>query len=120
MMRLGMNVYTSGPEVFQEKDMNVIDFKEGLTKCDVIMMLRMQTERHAQNIYDMTDYNKRYGLNFDNIKLLKDKAIIMHPAPVSRNIEIIDELVESPRSRIFKQINNGVFIRMAVIKYLLG
>jgi len=118
MQRLGMQVYTSGPSEYLESELNPIEFNTGLKICDVIMMLRVQLERHNKK-YNLENYNKFYGLNSQNINLIKPNAIIMHPAPVNRNIELTDDIIESPRSRIFKQISNGVFTRMAVIKYIL-
>jgi aspartate carbamoyltransferase catalytic subunit len=121
MERFGMRVYTSGPPEYVEKGMNPIPFKQALTECDVIMALRIQRERHETNFsMSAEEYHRTYGLTAQNVTLMKKNAIIMHPAPVNRNVEIADELVESPRSRIFKQMQNGVFVRMAVIKYALG
>ena len=78
------------------------------------MLLRNQLERHAKSI-DLSDYNEKYGMNTKRAKQMKNGAIIMHPAPFNRNIEITDDLVEGNNYRIFKQMENGVYIRMAVI-----
>ena len=64
------------------------------------------------------DYLSTYGLTVDRANKMKERAIIMHPAPVNRGVEIDDSLVESKQSRIFKQMENGVYIRMAVLKEL--
>ena len=66
----------------------------------------------------MTDeqYHEQYGLTAARIECMKPGAIIMHPAPVNRGVEIATELVEHPRSRIFKQMENGVYARMAAIR----
>ena len=66
------------------------------------------------------EYLQRYGLTKARAARMKPHAIIMHPAPVNRNVEIDSDLVESPRSRIFKQMSNGVLIRKAAIKRALG
>ena len=61
-----------------------------------------------------------YGLNKNRVNKMKEKAIIMHPAPFNRNVEITDDIVECSKSRIFKQVQNGVFVRMALINMVLG
>ncbi|MDR1354341.1 MAG: aspartate carbamoyltransferase catalytic subunit [Oscillospiraceae bacterium] len=120
MKRLGMQVYTSGPEECRQNELNFIPLTQALSRCDVVIMLRIQHERHGKRLCMATDeYNSKYGLNHENVSLMKPNAIIMHPAPINRNVEIIDELVECGRSRIFKQVKNGVFIRMAAVKYAL-
>lgn len=117
MERLGMEVYTSGPEVFRDPDLEFVDFEEYLPKVDVVMLLRIQLERHENDLnINKEEYNQKYGLNDENIKKMKESAIIMHPAPFNRNVEISDNVVESSKSRIFKQMENGVFVRMAMIE----
>jgi aspartate carbamoyltransferase catalytic subunit len=65
------------------------------------------------------EYHQAFGLTIEREKRMKLRSIIMHPAPVNRNVEIADELVECSRSRIFTQMKNGVFVRMAVLKRAL-
>lgn len=121
MERLGMEVYTSGPQEFKDDNLKFVDFNEYLPKVDVVMLLRIQLERHKEHMnIDKEDYNKKYGLNNENVCKMKDNAIIMHPAPFNRNVEISDDVVECSKSRIFKQIENGVFVRMAMIEMVLG
>lgn len=120
MQRLGMEVYTSGAPELKDDDLQFVDFNEYLPKVDVVMLLRIQLERHEEKIkIDKEEYNKKYGLNKDNLSKMKDTAIIMHPAPFNRNVEISDEVVECEKSRIFKQIENGVYVRMAMIEMAL-
>ena len=120
MERLGMKVYTSGPEEFKDDDLEFVDFNEYLPQVDVVMLLRIQLERHSEKInIDKDDYNSKYGLNKNNVNKMKESAIIMHPAPFNRNVEISDDVVECNKSRIFKQIENGVFVRMAMIEKVL-
>ena len=81
------------------------------------MLLRVQHERHEQAMSISTqEYHQKYGLTMERVNTMKEKAIIMHPAPFNRGVEIADEVVECEKSRIFKQIHNGVFVRMAVLK----
>ena len=121
MERLGMKVYTSGPEEFKDEELEFVNFDEYLPQVDVVMLLRIQLERHNEKInIDAKSYNKKYGLNVENVSKMKEKAIIMHPAPFNRNVEISDDVVECSKSRIFKQIENGVFVRMAMIEKVLS
>jgi len=121
MERLGMKVYTSGPEEFKDEELEFVNFDEYLPQVDVVMLLRIQLERHNEKInIDSKSYNKKYGLNVENVSKMKEKAIIMHPAPFNRNVEISDDVVECSKSRIFKQIENGVFVRMAMIEKVLS
>ena len=116
MQRLGMDVYISGPEEFNDNSCKFISFEQAIKEMDVIMLLRVQFERHKEGMkMSVEDYHKQYGLTLDRVAQMKDNAIIMHPAPVNRGVEIADDVVECSKSRIFPQMANGVFIRMAVI-----
>lgn len=121
MKKLGMEVYTSGPEEYKEEGYDYINLDEVIDKVDVVMLLRVQHERHT-NQMQLTEeeYNKNYGLNEECVKKMKKESIIMHPAPFNRNVEITDNMVECEKSRIFKQVENGVFVRMALINMVLG
>lgn len=122
MERLGMEVYTSGPDEFKEEGFNYIDFDKAIKEMDVIMLLRIQHERlSSEMVMSKEDYNKQFGLNKDRVRAMKPNAVIMHPAPFNRGVEIDDDCVECEKSRIFKQMSNGVFVRMAVVeRSLLG
>lgn len=116
MQRLGMDVYISGPEEFNDNSCKFISFDEAIKEMDVIMLLRVQFERHTEGMkMSVEDYHKEYGLTLDRVNQMKEHAIIMHPAPVNRGVEIADDVVECSKSRIFPQMANGVYIRMAVI-----
>ena len=120
MQRLGMEVYTSGPLEYKEEGYNYIDFDEIIEEADIVMLLRVQHERHqAGEAFSKEKYHQNYGLNQARYQKMKDHAIIMHPAPVNRDVEIADELVESDKSRIFTQMANGVYVRMAMIHKVL-
>ena len=120
MQRLGMDVYISGPEEFNDGSAKYISMDEAIQTCDVIMLLRVQFERHTENMSMSKDeYHQRYGLTMDKVKLMKENAIIMHPAPFNRGVEIADDVVECNKSRIYKQMTNGVYTRMAVISHAM-
>lgn len=120
MKRLGMKTYVSGPRFFYEDEYEYIDFEEAIKEMDVIMLLRIQTERHNEK-YRLTnnEYLNTYGLTMERVNRMKDTSIIMHPSPFNREVEIASDVVECSKSRIFKQIENGVFVRQAVIKKCL-
>ena len=121
MQRLGMEVYTSGPLEYKEDELNYVDFESIIPNVDVVMLLRVQHERHTSNMsLSKEEYHEKYGLNKERVAKMKDNAIIMHPAPFNRNVEIADDVVECKKSRIFKQMQNGVFVRMAMIHKVLG
>ena len=91
-----------------------------LPDSDVAMFLRVQHERH--NLYELNidNYNRDFGLNSQRIKNLKPSGIIMHPGPFNRDVEISTELIEHEQSRIFKQKENGVYVRMAILEWILN
>ena len=121
MERLNMDVYTSGPLEFKEDKYKYIEFDKAIKEMDVIMLLRVQHERHQESMkISKEEYLKQYGLTIDKVNLMKDNAIILHPAPFNRNVEIQDEVVECNKSRIFKQMENGVYIRMALLLRAMG
>lgn len=118
--KLGANVYVSAAPGFEDPHMNFpnLSMDEAVEKCDVMMLLRIQHERHTEaNKHD--DYLEAFGLTKEREAKMKDDAIILHPAPINRGVEIDSDLVECKRSRIFKQMNNGVYIRMAIMVNLL-
>ncbi|KAA9025939.1 aspartate carbamoyltransferase catalytic subunit [Niallia endozanthoxylica] len=124
LTRLGAKVVFSGPkEWFDEEFLEnggYEDVDTAIETSDVVMLLRIQHERHDGSDTGVSEnYHQQFGLTIEREKKMKPGSIIMHPAPVNRNVEIADELVECSRSRIFTQMKNGVFVRMAVIKRAL-
>jgi len=121
MERLGMVVHLIAPPQFQEKGYEWHDFDCLIDKVDVVMLLRVQHERHhSEMTLTKSEYHEQYGMTVDRMEKMKSTAIIMHPGPFNRGTEIADEVVEAKRSRIFKQVENGVYIRMAMLEYVLG
>lgn len=124
LRRLGAKVYFSGPEDWFDEGALIngtyLAVDELIHDVDVLMLLRIQHERHdAKMSFSGSDYHRKYGLTKEREKGMKKGAIIMHPAPINRGVEIDSDLVECDRSRIFKQMQNGVFARMAIIKTAL-
>ena len=120
MERLGMDVYISGPSEYNDNSAKYIPFDEAIKTMDVIMLLRVQFERHSESMsMTVEEYHEKYGLTTKRVDEMLPHAIIMHPAPVNRGVEIADEVVECAKSRIYKQMTNGVYIRMAAISFAM-
>jgi aspartate carbamoyltransferase catalytic subunit len=97
------------------------DFDAELRKTDVAMMLRVQQERMSAAFFPtVREYRRRYGLDTGRMALLPEHAIVMHPGPMNRGVEIAAEVADSPRSTIVAQVANGVTVRMAVLYLMLG
>ncbi len=123
LSRMGANVILSGPPEWQNPSFpgRYVPVDEAIEQADVVNMLRIQHERHHDTMGLSPDtYHQAYGLTLEREKRMKKGSIIMHPAPVNRGVEIDSELVESERSRIFRQIENGVYVRMAVLNWALN
>ncbi|GGL09228.1 aspartate carbamoyltransferase [Sphaerisporangium melleum] len=97
------------------------DFDAVLPKSDVVMMLRVQHERmNASYFPSAREYSRRYGLDPERLGRMPDGAIVMHPGPMNRGMEIAAEVADSGRSTIVEQVTNGVTVRMAVLYLLLS
>ena len=97
------------------------DLDAELRKSDVMMMLRVQQERMSAAFFPtVREYRRRYGLGTGRMALLPEHAIVMHPGPMNRGVEIAAEVADSPRSTIVAQVANGVTVRMAVLYLMLG
>lgn len=122
LTRLGAEVVFVGPKVFEASDLGQMQaFDSVLQDLDVCMLLRLQYERHlGTKLSDVTSYHQTYGLTQERYDQLKSSAIIMHPAPVNRGAEIASDLVEAEKSLIFRQMTNGVFMRQAILEYIIA
>ncbi|MFI5954103.1 aspartate carbamoyltransferase catalytic subunit [Cryptosporangium sp. NPDC051539] len=97
------------------------DLDAVLPKLDVVMALRVQRERMNTSYFPTErEYARRYGLDARRVAALPEHAIVMHPGPMNRGMEITPEVADSPRSTIVEQVTNGVNVRMAVLYLLLG
>ena len=97
------------------------DLDQEISKCDVVMMLRIQLERMNDSFFPSSqEYSKRFGLNSVRLAKLSKSAIVMHPGPMNRGLEISAESADDLKSVIIDQVKNGVAIRMAVLYELLG
>jgi aspartate carbamoyltransferase catalytic subunit len=97
------------------------DFSAVLPGSDVVMMLRVQHERMTDAYFpSVREYSRRYGLDIDRMARLPEHAIVMHPGPMNRGVEIAAQVADCARSTIVEQVANGVVVRMAVLYLLLG
>ncbi|BAC13444.1 aspartate carbamoyltransferase catalytic subunit [Oceanobacillus iheyensis] len=121
LTKLGAKVIFSAAPGFEDHtlDYPYLTMDEAIEEADVLMLLRIQHERHLHKA-ETSDYLSLYGLTKERYKKLQDHAILMHPAPINRGVEIDTNLVESEKSRIFKQMSNGVYVRMAIIMHVLS
>ena len=97
------------------------DLDEVVKKVDVLMMLRVQSERMKDSFFPSErEYSRGYGLDLARLNALQEHAIVMHPGPMNRGLEISAESADSHRSVVLAQVANGVLVRMAVLYQLLG
>jgi aspartate carbamoyltransferase catalytic subunit len=97
------------------------DFDAAIEGADAVIMLRLQKERMAAtDLPDEAAYFARYGLDNRRLERAAKGALVMHPGPLNRGIEIASEVADGPQSRILEQVGNGVFVRMAVLAEVLG
>lgn len=126
--RLGARVVLCGPtpllpEIAVQLGPNIVierDFDRALAQSQVVMMLRIQAERLAGLALDLEEYKTRYQANSDRIAAHAPKALVMHPGPMIRGLEITSEVADGSQSAIAEQVRNGVAIRMALIMRGLG
>ena len=97
------------------------DLDAALDGVDAVMMLRLQRERMDEGlIASIDDYHRDFGLTADRLRRASDDAVVLHPGPINRGIEITDEVADGPQSLILRQVGNGVAARMAVLETLLA
>ncbi|GAA1389002.1 aspartate carbamoyltransferase catalytic subunit [Catellatospora chokoriensis] len=123
---LGAKVTLVGPPTLVPTDLNAsvqvaYDLDAVLPQADVVMMLRVQKERMTDSYFPSArEYSRRYGLDGARLRRMPAHAIVMHPGPMNRGMEITPEVADSPRSTIVEQVTNGVSVRMACLYLLLG
>jgi aspartate carbamoyltransferase catalytic subunit len=127
MRMLGVEVTLVGPRTllpdsFETEGVRIErDLDAVLPHVDAIMMLRIQRERIVSGLLpSLDDYTRRFQLNRPRLARLSRDAVIMHPGPYNRGVELTDEVLEDPRSRYVVQVHNGVFVRMAVLEFLIN
>jgi aspartate carbamoyltransferase catalytic subunit len=97
------------------------DFDAALRETDVVMMLRMQRERHGEILFpSLQEYTERYCLTAERVRGAKAGVLVMHPGPINRGVEIAPEVADGIASVILQQVTNGVAVRMALLYLILG
>ncbi len=127
LTKLGAEVVICGPKTLvpwgiEELGVKVVhDVKKALDGADAVTLLRIQMERQNETLFpSLREYASTFGLNTELFKLAKPDAILMHPGPVNRGVEIESALADSEQSYILKQVTNGIAVRMAVLYLLSG
>ena len=127
LVKTGAEVWLCGPPTllpptFRQLGARVTwKLEEALEGAEVVMALRLQLERQAQGLLpSLREYRRLYRLTPEKLALAAPEALLMHPGPVNRGVELSSELVDDPRSCIGEQVTNGVAVRMAVLSLLLG
>jgi aspartate carbamoyltransferase catalytic subunit len=127
LTRMGAQVTVAGPATMIPRHIEQMgvtvhrQLEEAIRGVDIIMMLRIQTEREQQNLFpSLREYARCFCLNRKNIRLAKEDVIVMHPGPINRGIEIAPDIADGPASVILEQVTNGVAVRMALLYLLTG
>jgi len=125
--RMGAKLWLCGPATLVPREMErtgaivTSDIREAVREADVIIMLRIQLERQNTSYFpSLREYSRRFGLNRDIFSLAKDDAVIMHPGPINRGVELSDELADCEQSLVLRQVESGVAVRMALLYLLAG
>jgi len=127
LTKLGANVRVIGPPTLMPVEIEKLGIEvfnstdDGVKDADVIMTLRLQLERQSKGFLpSLEEYFNLYGLTPERLKLAKKDAIVMHPGPMNRGVEIASEVADGPQSVILEQVTNGIAVRMAVLYLLSG
>jgi aspartate carbamoyltransferase catalytic subunit len=122
LSRLGANVRLAGPaSLLTDEVVGNGSIDEAIAGADAVMMLRVQRERLDEDLGDAPgEYLAGYGLTAERFSRAAPEAVVLHPGPMNRGVEIADEIADHPRSLILGQVENGVAMRMAVLDLLVG
>ncbi len=127
LTKLGAKVRLIAPPTLMPAEISKLgvdvfhSIEEGVRKADVVMTLRLQLERQSKGFLpSLKEYFKLYGLTAERLKLAKKDAIVMHPGPMNRGVEIASTVADGPQSVILEQVTNGIAVRMAVLYLLAG
>ena len=127
LTKMGAKVHLAAPPTLLPKDINKLDvtvhndLKRAVKDADVVYMLRIQLERQKRSLFPtIREYSMLYGMDEGMLKYAKPDAIVMHPGPMNRGVEISSEVADSEKSVINDQVTNGIAARMAVLFLLAG
>lgn len=124
LTKLGAKVVLAGPSTLVSKNMELLgvsvstSIKEAVTDADIVMGLRIQLERQKAHPFpSLEEYTRFFGVNSDILKYAKKDALLMHPGPVNRGVELSTDIIDGESSAIYEQTQNGVAVRMAILKH---
>ncbi len=127
LLKYGAEVWVAGPATmlptgFEEMGVKVTTrVEEALEGADVVNVLRLQLERQEKGLFPtVAEYHKFWGVTPARLKLAKPDAVLMHPGPMNRGVEISSYVADSDQSQILEQVTNGVAVRMAILYLLMG
>ncbi|HEX9800030.1 MAG TPA: aspartate carbamoyltransferase catalytic subunit [Thermoanaerobaculia bacterium] len=127
LTKLGAEVRLAGPRTMVPKGIEALgvevgyDLEWAIRDADVIMMLRLQLERQSRLLFpSLGEYARLFGLDRARLELAKPDAIVLHPGPMNRNVEITSDVADGERSVILEQVGHGVAVRMAALYLLAG
>jgi aspartate carbamoyltransferase catalytic subunit len=127
LTKLGANVTLCGPSTLVPKEFEKMgcrvtyNIDEAIANADVINLLRIQHERQRKTMFpSINEYSSLFGLNYERLAKTKPDALIMHPGPINRGVEIVSEIADCERSVILEQVTNGLAVRMAVLFLVSG
>jgi len=127
LQRLGAKVVLCGPPTMLPLGVEALgcevtsDLREAVKNADAVMMLRIQTERITESLFPTgREYSRYYGLSRAKLGWLKPDALVLHPGPINRGVELEPEVADGPNSVILDQVENGVAVRMAILLRAAG
>jgi aspartate carbamoyltransferase catalytic subunit len=127
LIKLGANVTFAGPATLVPREFEQIgvrvchNLKDALAEADVINLLRIQLERQQRGYFpSLGEYSRFFGIHPETLRYIKKDALIMHPGPINRGVEIDSEVADGPQSVILEQVTNGLAVRMAVLFLVAG
>lgn len=125
--RMGAEVYLAGPNTFMPAAVSSLgarvcsSVQDAVKDADVVMALRIQLERQNDSLIpSLREYSRFFGINRSLLALAKEDAIVMHPGPINRGVELNPDVADGSRSVILDQVTNGVAVRMALLYLVLG
>ena len=127
LLKLGANVTFAGPATLVPREFEQIgvrvchNLKDALADADVINLLRIQLERQQRGYFpSLGEYSRFFGIHPETLRYIKRDALIMHPGPINRGVEIDSAVADGPQSVILEQVTNGLAVRMAVLFLVAG
>jgi aspartate carbamoyltransferase catalytic subunit len=127
MQKMGMEVRVAGPRTMLPRFIERLgvevftNLDRAIAEVDVIMMLRLQTERQQAGLFpSLREYSRLFGLTGERLKAAKSNVLIMHPGPINRGVEIAPDVADGPYSLILNQVENGLAVRMALLYLFAG